>query len=240
MMGIGFWVRSEQKISLWKKAKRAFKLEGEEGLDLINAVLHPAGARIVLDILKKLALIDKELDEKERAFIQQFADAWNVDVDFDEALAETAEASSSQLYVQLRDRIDDYLAISPDKTQASHLLDLLNSLVSADSQVSREETFILDEVRGMIEAYLGNSEAKPEYGVILVPQNQEKVAAIQVLLPDVQPRNEWGGEVYYAGIFHSRPYAEMISKKYQILDLFATVNELDPVLETESVSGSAA
>jgi hypothetical protein len=54
------------------------------------------------------------------------------------------------------------------------------------------------------------------------------------LLPNVEPKREWGGDVYYAGIFHSRPYALMIAQKYQALDLFATVKKLQ---QAESTAG---
>ena len=53
MIGIGLWVRVEGRESLWSKVKRALKLEKEESLDLINALVRPAGARIIVDILTR-------------------------------------------------------------------------------------------------------------------------------------------------------------------------------------------
>ncbi|NNF61451.1 MAG: hypothetical protein HKN06_08995, partial [Gammaproteobacteria bacterium] len=81
---------------------------------------------------------------------------------------------------------------------------------------------------GMIETYINDGEASDSYVVMLVPQRAEKIAAVRALLPNVEPKNEWGGDVYYAGIFHSRPYALMIAQKYQALELFATVKKLKP------------
>ncbi len=43
MIGIGLWVRMEGREGLWSKVKRALKLEKEESLDLINALVRPAG-----------------------------------------------------------------------------------------------------------------------------------------------------------------------------------------------------
>ncbi len=74
MIGIGVWVRIEGSEGLWTKIKRSLKLEKEESMDLINALIQPAGARIMLDILRRLAMIDNQLDEREMAFIQKFAD----------------------------------------------------------------------------------------------------------------------------------------------------------------------
>ena len=226
MIGIGLWVRVEGHESFWHKVKRALKLEKEESLDLINALVRPAGARTILDILRRLAMIDKHLDEREMTLIQAFADRWNVKIDFRKEFDSANEQSTDQMYIDLREKVSEYLSISPDKTQASQFLDIINSLVSADQNVSGEEQFILDEIRGMIENYATEGESKAVYGVIVVPQDEKERASVNALLPDVTPRNKWGGNVYYAGVYHSRPFAEMISEKYQGLSLFSTVKTM--------------
>ena len=68
-IGIGFWVSVRRGENLWTKIKRALKLEKEESLDLISALIRPSGARIMLDVLQKLAVIDKNLDDREKSFI---------------------------------------------------------------------------------------------------------------------------------------------------------------------------
>jgi hypothetical protein len=222
-IGIGIWVRVEGSESLWTKIKRSLKLEKEESMDLINALIHPAGASIILDVLRRLAMIDRNLDQREVDFIQRFADNWKVKIDFSKEFETNAEKPSEELHVELRDKINRYLSISPDKQQATQFLDIINALVGVDEKVAEAEQFILDEIRGMIEAYVHDGEASTVYNVIVVPQDREERAAVRTLLPDVTPRAEWGGNVYYAGMFYSRPFAEMISEKYQKLNLFSTV-----------------
>ena len=224
MIGIGLWVRMEGREGLWSKVKRALKLEKEESLDLINALVRPAGARTILDILRRLAMIDKDLDEREMAFIQAFADRWNIKIDFREAFDSETDQATDQMHIDLRKKLSEYLSISPDKDQASQFLDIINSLVSVDQNISGEEQFILDEIKGMIESYINAEQSKTAYSVIVVPQNREERASIRALLPDVQPRTEWGGIVYCAGVYYSRPFSEMVSEKYQGLSLFSTVN----------------
>jgi hypothetical protein len=223
MIGIGLWVRVEGHEGFWRKVKRALKLEKEESLDLINALVRPAGARTIIDILQRLAMIDKDLDEREMAFIQEFADRWNIKIDFRKEFDSSAEQMTDQMHIDLREKLTEYLSISPDTTQASQFLDIINSLVSADKNVSDEEQFIVDEIKGMIENYISEGESKAVYNVIVVPQDREERASVRALLPNVTPRAEWGGNVYYAGVYHSRPFAEMISAKYQGLSLFSTV-----------------
>jgi len=223
MIGIGLWVRVDGSESIWTKVKRSLKLEKEESLDLINALISPAGAKIMLDILRRLAMVDKDLDEREKEFIQDFADNWNIKIDFHKEFELASEQPTEQMQIELRNMLSDYLAVTPDRQQAAQFLDIINTLVSVDENVSTEEKFILDEIKGMIETYISGEQAKITYNVIVVPQDREERSAIRVLLPDVTPKAEWGGNIYFAGSYHSRPFAEMISEKYQKMNLFSTV-----------------
>ena len=223
MIGIGLWVRVDGHEGFWTKIKRSLKLEKEESMDLINALIRPAGAPIILDALQRLAIIDKDLDEREMEFIQGFADNWGIQIDFREEFEMANERPTEQMHVELRNMITKYLSITPDRVQASQFLDIINSLVSVDKQVVEDEQFIVDEVRGMIESYIHDDEVRTTYSVIVVPQDSEERATISTLLPNVIPQAEWGGNVYFAGRYHSRPFAEMISENYQHMDLFSTV-----------------
>lgn len=227
MIGVGIWLQVDEEAGLWAMAKRALRLERKESLNLIYALIRPAGARIILDVLRKVAMIDNHLDEKERAFIQEFADAWSINIDFDDLRQHASVQSTSQMYIDLHERVADYLAISPDRTQASQFLDIVNSLVGVDQTTSKEEIFILDEIRGMVETYVHSGEVATAFNVILVPQGPEEHAAIQVLLPNVTPEPKWGGNIYTAGKYYSRPFAEMISEKYQVLNLFSIVKAVE-------------
>ncbi len=223
MIGIGLWVRVEGSESIWTKVKRSLKLEKEESMDLINAMMNPAGAKIMLGILRRLAVVDKDLDEREKAFIQEFADNWNIKIDFRKEFDLASEQPTEQMQIELRAEVSDYLSITPDRAQAAQFLDIINTLVGVDENISAEEKLILDEIKGMIETYSSGGQPKISYNVIVVPQDREERTAIRVLLPDVTPKAEWGGSIYFAGMYHSLPFAEMISEKYQKMNLFSTV-----------------
>lgn len=226
VIGIGFWVAVARKESLWNKARRALRLERKESLDLVNALMRPSGASIMLDVLQKLALIDKQLDEREKDFIQEFADRWNIKVEFEKMLEKTTATPTDQLYVDLRDRLSSYLSISPERTQAAQFLDIIDLLISVDETVSEEEQFIVAEIRGMLKTYINEGEAEQAFSVVVVPQDRKQRDAIRTLLPDARSHERWGGKVYSAGVFHSQGYADMISRKYQALNLFSTVKAL--------------
>jgi hypothetical protein len=225
-IGIGFWVRVAGRENLWDKVKRALKLEKAESMDLINALIRPSGARIILDILQRLALIDKDLDDAEKDFIQTFADRWKIKIDFRRQFKIAAERSTEQMYIELRNRVSDYLSVSPERNQTAQFLDIVNLLIGIDQSVRAEEQLIVDEITGMIETYINNGQAQRSFGVVVVPQDRKERAAVEALLPHVKPRAGWGGNVYFAGTFHSRGYAEMMSERYQGLNLFSTVKVL--------------
>ena len=195
-------------------------------MDLINALIRPSGARIILDILQRLALIDKDLDDAEKDLIQDFADRWKIKIDFRRQFEIAAEHSTEQMYIELRNRVSDYLSVSPERNQTTQFLDIINLLIGIDQSVSPEEQLIVDEITGMIETYINDGQAQRSFGVVIVPQDEKGRAAIETLLPNVKPRAGWGGNVYLAGTFHSRGYAEMMSERYQGLSLFSTVKAL--------------
>jgi hypothetical protein len=102
VIGIGLWVRVQGHESLWSKVKRALKMEKEESLDLINALVRPAGAHTILDVMQRIAMIDKNLDERELAYMQAFADRWNIKIDFLKAVESATEETTDQMHINLR------------------------------------------------------------------------------------------------------------------------------------------
>jgi hypothetical protein len=149
-IGVGFWVKVSGRDSFWTKIKRALKLEKAESMDLINALIRPNGAKIMLDVLQRLAMIDKNLDQREKEFIQDFADRWNIKIDFSVQFEQSSERATEGMYVDIHRRLSDYLSISPDKKQASQFLDIINLLINADKDVSDEEQLITAEIVSMI------------------------------------------------------------------------------------------
>ena len=226
VIGIGMWVAVGRRENFWTKTKRALKLENKESLDLVNAIMKPSGASIMLDVLQKLALIDKQLDEREREFIQEFADRWNIKIEFEALLEKTTDTPTEQLYFEARERLTTYLSISPERTQAAQFLDIIDLLIGIDDTVSEEEQFIVEEIRGMLETYINEGESEQTYSVVVVPQDDAQRDAIKTLLPNATSHERWGGKVYSAGVYHSYGYADMISRKYQALNLFSTVKAL--------------
>jgi len=121
----------------------------------------------------------------------------------------------------VRAAAERYLDLHPPYEQAAHLLDVLNLFAKADEEVSQEERFVLEEVNGLIEQYVGKDTLdRRTYEVVIVPQSAEQFEAVEELLPGAQLSERRGGKVISVGTFFSRDYAEAVCEKYIALGLF--------------------
>ncbi len=78
LIGTGLWVRGERKKGFWTLVKQALKIERKEANYLLKKFFKPQNAEIILDILHQVAMIDEDLDEREKNLIQFFALEWNI------------------------------------------------------------------------------------------------------------------------------------------------------------------
>lgn len=220
-IGAGLWVEGKRGTSFWKLVREALALERAEVGELAKSFFKPSGASQILEILSQVALIDEHLDDREKAFIQTFADAWGIKVEWDVIRARAQKDSIDP--VRLRSAVDNYLVTSPPAGQVEQLGDVLIALVHADEEVTPEEELILAEVSGMLEAYVDGGESGPRFAVAMVPQSDEQERAIRAVLPDLKPEKVAGGSAYVVGRYFSGRFAEIVSERYRTLNVFTTV-----------------
>jgi hypothetical protein len=223
-IGAGLWVEGKRGRSFLTLVREALALERTEVGELAKAFFKPSGADKILEILSQIAMIDQELDDRERVFIQTFADAWGIHVKWD---ALSARAGKDKIDpVQLRAAVESYLAISPPTGQVEQLGDVVVALVNADEQITAEEELILAEVGGMLESYVGGGALGARFAVALVPQSDDQERAIRAVLPDLHPEELAGGSAYVVGRYFSGRFAEIVSERYRSLNVFTTVLRL--------------
>ncbi|MGB9851669.1 MAG: hypothetical protein ACPLPX_02250 [Candidatus Kapaibacteriota bacterium] len=231
MIGTGLWVRGQRKKGFWNLVKQALKIERKEANYLLKRFFKPQNAEIILDILHQLALIDEELDERERELIQFFAIQWNIPYSLDQKNIERRRQKSEDKYVYLRNKLLDYLQRDPPVEQVAQLKDLIKEMILADEKVTEEEKLISDELNGMIDSYLQKEQQIPVYQVIIVPQRPEQEQMIRELIPDSQELRTFGGRVYSIGTFFSKAFAEMVCQRFRRFNLFTIVYNLESLLQ---------
>jgi hypothetical protein len=220
-IGSGLWVEGHRGRGFWRLLREAMALERTEVADLAKSFFRPPRAEAVLDLLANVALIDEDLDAREREFIESFARAWGIELDWNELSARRAQGGAEA--IRLRGLIAEYLRTSPPPNQVEQLGDVVVALIHADEEVTGAEQLMLEEITGMFSAYVDGGAQRPRFAVTLVPQSDEQDTAIRSVLPDLEKEPIAGGVAYVVGRFFSIRYAEMISHRYRSLNVFTTV-----------------
>ncbi len=220
-IGTGLWVEGRRGRGFLKLMRDAMALERTEVGDLARAFFRPSSADKILDLLAQVALIDEELDQRERSFIQAFADNWGVELKWEELVDRSTQVGLDT--IRLRDGIADYLSTSPPPRQVEQLGDVIVALVEADEEIAASEELILTEVGGMLRSYVDAGSERPGFAVVLVPQSGEQEHAIRSVLPGLDKEEVAGGSAYVAGRYFSDQYAQMVSEQYRALNVFTTV-----------------
>lgn len=230
LIGSGLWVAGEQKKSFWQRIKEALKLESEEAGDLAKSLFRPSNADNVLTILGRLALVDNQLDQKEKEILQSFADDWKVNFDPNK-IGHLEESDQFSSFDRLRKDLEEYLTLSPPDQQVSQLADIMQTLIKIDGDVSKEEELIVEELLGLINGYLHDHEEDNRFYIAIVPQDADQETAIKALISDTQRKKVAGGLAYVNGPYFSRKYSEILSEQYHALNCLAVVVSSDQVKE---------
>ncbi|HEY9613396.1 hypothetical protein [Allocoleopsis sp.] len=214
LVAMGLWVPSKRRAGIWTLLGRALRSERNEVGDLAKSLFHPASSEKVLNILVKIALLDEQVDAREKQFIQAFADEWNINFSWEEA-TRSRENDRHSSYTKLRQSMVEYLETSPPANQVSELGDIIINLVKIDDDVSQEEELMVAELQGLIANYLGKTSEGNLYKVAVVPRNSQQEQSISSLLPQLIREKIAGGVAYVDGPFFSRQYAEIVCNQYR-------------------------
>jgi ABC-type amino acid transport substrate-binding protein len=238
VIGIGFFVNTNKGASFIKLLFKALNLERREAGDLAKSLFQPTAADKILEILGRLAMIDNDLDEKEKKYIEHFASNWHLNIDWDEI--EKYKDESGNHYNLLRQALRHYLSSSPSFEQASHLIDVINLLISADGVVSKEEALIQAELTGIIREYIGEADDIDLFRIAVVPQNKEQELAIHQRFSDLEKVQIAGGTAYLTESYYSEQYAEDVSQQYRALHVFSVVFKPKIIKDSDDLSNKIA
>ncbi len=217
MIGSGMWVKGNREVPFIRLLMRSLRLERKESTDLLKAMSRPKGAGQIILILELMAKLDRHVHESEVKLLRRFAADWSLDPPDLEA----GHVSEDGTLLEVRAAVEDYIGLQPPHEQAAHLLDVLNLFVKADDDVSPEERVVVDEVNGLIQAYVGGDTLEHQtYEVVIVPQSAEQFEAVEALIPGAAVSERRGGKVISVGTFFSNDYAEAVCEKYIALGLF--------------------
>lgn len=217
LVGLGIWVPGAS-LGLVSRLRDALRLERQEIGELLKSVFRPSDTALLLGILHQLSLIDHELDPRERAFVEQFAQTWGLPSPFESAPAR------SEGYAALRSSVEEFLSRRPPPAQVKQLREILVALLRVDLTVSEQESLMQRELTGMFDAYLTRDGAPGMHRVFVVPQNATQDEALRSLAPGAEKMPFRGGSAYLIGGYYSEDYACVMRKKYQSLGFFSVLD----------------
>lgn len=221
LVGMGLYVNANKGTGFFRLLLKALNMERKEAGDLAKRFFQPSSADKIIDILGRLAMIDNDLDDKEKQYIQKFADNWHIDIDWNKV--EKYADDSGDKYNKLRNSLQAYLKSSPPKELATHLIDVISLLINADGKVTKEEALMESELVGIIKKYLGKEDEVDFFKVAVVPQNSNQDNAIRSRFPELDRVEIAGGFAYLTEGFYSEDYAEEVSMQYRAFNVFSVV-----------------
>lgn len=220
LVSIGFWVKDRRHKGIWQKFLKALKQEANESTNLIKAVNQPSGKKELLNILYRVAWLDDALNEKERQYVQMFADTWEIDASY--LFSEPPPEKGIEKLNKLREEVIAYLALQPSEEQALSLSDVVQALINIDEQITKEEELIGAEISGMLINY-ASQEKTALYGVIIHPTNQKEQENLLARVPDAKEEYMFGNPAFVVATFQTAPYAEAFSENYREQGFFTIV-----------------
>ena len=229
----GFFVRPNRKQNFLQLMVKSFKKESGEFGYLAKSLILPSSAELVSKILMQVALIDGDLDEMERVFVERFIKNWGIRKSWDIDLA--LAGGETDGFADLRNNVWAYISASPPPKQAIELAQIINELIAIDATVSASEQLIGLELTNMLLDYAGTMNDLEKFSVIVMPQSKDQELAISEVLA-LKSCTFDNGTAFISGPYYSLEYARLIRNQYSELRLFALVvaqEYLDDVLLPE-------
>jgi len=215
LIGIGMWIGTEKHKGFLKLFWNALNLERKESTNLAKAILKPENPNLIINNLAQIALIDKVLDDREKEFIQNFVDSWQIHFSW-ENFEKKLQRQHHYNLTELRQMAQEYLDTKPSIEQVGQLGDLITTLVRIDDQVSEEEELMLAELTGLLNNYISQDISQETFSAAIIPQTVEQNLQLQKLLGEKAQRKALGGGMaYILGPFYSKKYADIICEKFR-------------------------
>ncbi|MEG4943589.1 hypothetical protein [Microcoleus sp. F4-D5] len=218
---IGFWVKDSRHEGVWQKLIKALKQEANESMNLVQALNESLQKRELLKILHRVAWIDDVLDDKERQYIEIFAEAWGIDAKA--VFTAPPPEKGIEKFNKVRSEVMAYLALKPSQEQALSFKDVLQTLIRIDTHITKEEQLIEAEICTILNNYAEEGETDL-YGIIIHPTDREEQDKLLNIVPDAREEYILGTRAFLIAIFHTKTWAEAFCDNYRKRGFFTVVH----------------
>ena len=217
LVGSGFWVKGNRGTGFWRLAIRSVKQERKETTWLFKQIIRTDANGELLDVLKNIAAVDGDIDQREIHLIEQFSEYSNVALFWDDV---NLESGAHERIIKAKRSLDRYLAKSPSESQVRYLQDFLQILIDCDDQYSPEKNIAFNEIREVVGQYCNGGESALIHEVLISPDGDEQDEAIRLILKPDSLSSVAGGRAYSVGQYFTHDYAEVVCSEYRALGFF--------------------
>ena len=221
MVGSGLWIKSIRGMGLISRLKLYTLKESSELSNIIKGIINPSFDKLLAKILANFALVDSNLDKKEKILVDKFTKEWKVDINWEKIKTKQFKNSNLNI-IQIRQLFNRYLDTSPPRKQVLQFSEILNLLVLIDGSESEEEKLMMVELTSLMNDYLG-SQNSHLYDVTIVPQTEKQRESIPVLITALRHVKNNYGDVFVTTDSYSRGYAEILCEEYRGLGFVSLV-----------------
>jgi hypothetical protein len=222
LIGSGFWVEGKRREGIFRLAFRSIRSEKGELGNLAKSLIHPDSGEELLALLRAMAEVDGEVTWQEVNLIGTVADKMGITLDLQ---PHTVPGTRTSRLLKTRSALEAYLVRTPPRHQVEKIEDLLVRLANFDNEEHADELASLDEIQGLIRHYLDDDNTPSLFHVLIAPQSEAQVSRLCELLRVETLGHFAGGRGLSAGEFHTREFANVVSREYRELGFFCVVTD---------------
>lgn len=221
LAAIGFWVKDSRHEGVWQKSIKALKQEANESTNLIKSLNQSLEKRELLNILHRIAWIDDVLYDKERQYIEMYAEAWGIDAKA--VFTAPPPEKGIEKFNKVRSEVMAYLALKPSQEQALSFKDVLQTLIKIDTHITKEEQLIEAEICTILNNYAEEGETDL-YGIVIHPTDAEEQDKLLNIVPYAREEYILGTRAFLIADFYTETWAEAFSENYREQGFFTVVH----------------
>lgn len=224
MIAAGFWVAGNKKTNFFSLIRQSLEKETQELFHLARSIFHVKEHQAVIDLLAATALTDKVLKDGEKAFVENLANEWGIEVSWNKLMTRFRKQDVSALFLMSKE-IQGYLQLNPSRQEIKLLLKLIKRLSDENGYSRPENQFIIDEFGEAFRHYPSNK--YPEhYHVQIVPQEKDQHERLQATGIKMKSEYIGSGFTYILGPFFTHAFADQVAREFQSLGYFAAINKM--------------
>lgn len=224
MIAAGIWVAGNKKMNFVGLIKQSLEKETREVFNLAKSFFPTTEREKIIELLAATALTDKILKDSEKAFVENLAEEWGIEVSWEQMMNRFRKDDVSALFhmsVQMR----DYLELNPSKQEVKLLLKLIKRLSDQSGHSRPENQYIIDEFGEAFRHY--PSRKYPEhFQVQIVPQAKEQHERLLASGVKMESKYIGSGFTYVLGPFFTLSFSDHVVAEFEELGYFATIKRV--------------